>query len=215
MSVPRRLSTLSCPTRCQEGERCTPASWCSPKSWTICPGTVSVAAWPAATTRSSRSPASIAAWRSLNSPTDPACATSRLARPPPKLYHMGIRGRVSRNTLAHAVRGWQPTSRSASSTPPVVCMPTTTFPAAPSTRSSTIDLCLFPWAPFRSTKAAVKLHTLLDLHGSIPAFIHICDGKLHDVNVMDMLLPEAFYIMDRPYLDFRPSPSPAPEASSS
>ncbi len=72
--------------------------------------------------------------------------------------------------------------------------------------SSTIDLCLslFPWAPFRKTKGAVKLHTLLDLHGHIPAFIHISDGKLHDVNVMDMLLPEAgaFYIMDRAYLDF-------------
>ena len=72
--------------------------------------------------------------------------------------------------------------------------------------SSTIDLCLslFPWASFRKTKSAVKLHTLLDLHGNIPAFIHISDGKLHDVNVMDMLLPEigAVYIMDRAYLDF-------------
>ena len=72
--------------------------------------------------------------------------------------------------------------------------------------STTIDLCLsvFPWAPFRSTKAAVKLHTLLDLRGSIPSFIFISDGKLHDVNVLDQLVPEpgAFYMMDRGYLDF-------------
>jgi hypothetical protein len=72
--------------------------------------------------------------------------------------------------------------------------------------ASTIDLCLsvFPWAPFRSTKAAIKLHTLLDLRGNIPSFIHISDGKLHDVNVLDLLLPEpgAFYIMDRGYIDF-------------
>ena len=72
--------------------------------------------------------------------------------------------------------------------------------------STTIDLCLslFPWAPFRETKAAIKLHTLLDLRGAIPAFIFISDGKLHDVNVLDILLPEpgAFYVMDRGYLDF-------------
>ena len=72
--------------------------------------------------------------------------------------------------------------------------------------SSTIDLCLsvFPWALFRSTKSAVKLHTLLDLRGNIPTFIHISEGKLHDVNVLDILVPEAgaFYIMDRGYLDF-------------
>ena len=72
--------------------------------------------------------------------------------------------------------------------------------------ATTIDLCLsmFPWAPIRSTKAAVKLHTLLDLRGSIPTFIHISDGKMHDVNVLDLLLIEAgaFYIMDRGYLDF-------------
>ena len=72
--------------------------------------------------------------------------------------------------------------------------------------SSTIDLCLsvFPWAPFRSTKAAIKLHTLLDLRGSIPSFIHISDGKMHDVRVLDLLEPEpgAFYVMDRGYLDF-------------
>ena len=72
--------------------------------------------------------------------------------------------------------------------------------------STTIDLCLtlFPWAPFRSTKAAIKLHTLIDLRGNIPSFVHISDGKLHDVNVLDQLLPEAgaFYVMDRGYLDF-------------
>ena len=72
--------------------------------------------------------------------------------------------------------------------------------------SSTIDLCLslFPWAPFRSTKAAVKLHTLLDLRGNIPAFIHISDGKLHDVNILDQLLPEigASISWTGPYLNF-------------
>jgi len=72
--------------------------------------------------------------------------------------------------------------------------------------STTIDLCLsvFPWAHFRTTKAAVKMHTLLDLRGSIPSFIHISDGKLHDVNALDMLLPEpgAIYVMDRGYVDF-------------
>ncbi len=69
-----------------------------------------------------------------------------------------------------------------------------------------VDLCLsvFPWAPFRSTKAAIKLHTLLDLRGNIPTFLHISDGKLHDVNVLDLLVPEpgAFYVMDRVYIDF-------------
>ena len=72
--------------------------------------------------------------------------------------------------------------------------------------STLIDLCLsvFPWASFRTTKAAIKLHTLLDLRGNIPTFTHISDGKLHDVSVLDLLLPEpgAFYIMDRDYLDF-------------
>jgi hypothetical protein len=72
--------------------------------------------------------------------------------------------------------------------------------------STTIDLCLslFPWAHFRSTKAAVKMHTLLDLRGNIPSFIHISDGKLHDVHALDLLLPEAgaIYVMDRGYVDF-------------
>jgi hypothetical protein len=63
---------------------------------------------------------------------------------------------------------------------------------------------VFPWAPFRSTKAAIKLHTLLDLRGNIPSFIFICDGKMHDVKILDHLVPEpaAFYIMDRGYVDF-------------
>jgi hypothetical protein len=72
--------------------------------------------------------------------------------------------------------------------------------------TTTIDLCLsvFPWAPFRSAKAAVKLHTLLDLRGNIPVFIHISDGKMHEVNILDQLEPEpgAFYIVDRGFLDF-------------
>jgi transposase len=72
--------------------------------------------------------------------------------------------------------------------------------------STTIDLCLalFPWAPFRSTKAAVKLHTLIDLRGNIPSFIEITDGKVHDVNALDLLIPEAgaYYVMDRGYVDF-------------
>jgi hypothetical protein len=72
--------------------------------------------------------------------------------------------------------------------------------------STTIDLCLslFPWAHFRSTKAAVKMHTLLDLRGNIPSFIHISDGKLHDVHALDMIVPEAgaIYVMDRGYVDF-------------
>ncbi len=72
--------------------------------------------------------------------------------------------------------------------------------------STTIDLCLsvFPWAHFRSTKSAVKMHTLLDLRGNIPSFIHISDGKLHDVHALDMLIPEpgAIYVMDRGYIDF-------------
>jgi hypothetical protein len=65
-------------------------------------------------------------------------------------------------------------------------------------------LSVFPWAPFRSTRAAVKLHTLLDLRGNIPSFIHISDGKMHEVNVLDLLLPEpvAYYVMDRGYRDF-------------
>jgi hypothetical protein len=132
-----------------------------------------------------------------------------------KLYHMGIRSVVSRNTLANAnaVRDWRIYADYAQSLigiarslyidePFGVDLNETVY----ALDATTIDLCLsvFPWAPFRSTKAAVKLHTLLDLRGNIPSFIHISDGKLHDVNVLDQLIPEpgAFYIMDRGYVDF-------------
>jgi hypothetical protein len=132
-----------------------------------------------------------------------------------KLYHMGIRSRVSRSTLADAneVRDWRIYAEFAQSLIGIarrlyageafgVDLKDTVY----ALDASTIDLCLsvFPWAPFRSTKAAIKLHTLLDLRGNIPTFLHISDGTLHDVNVLDLLLPEpgAFYIMDRGYLDF-------------
>lgn len=131
-----------------------------------------------------------------------------------KLYHMGIRSRVSRSTLADAneVRDWRIYAEFAQSLIGIarrlyageafgVDLKDTVY----ALDASTIDLCLsvFPWAPFRSTKAAIKLHTLLDLRGNIPTFLHISDGTLHDVNVLDLLLPEpgAFYIMDRGYLD--------------
>lgn len=132
-----------------------------------------------------------------------------------KLYHMGIRARVSRSTLADAneVRDWRIHAEFAQS---LIGIARPLYAAEPfgvdlretvyALDASTIDLCLsvFPWAPFRSTKAAIKLHTLLDLRGNIPTFLHISDGKLHDVNALDLLLPEpgAFYIMDRGYLDF-------------
>ncbi len=132
-----------------------------------------------------------------------------------KLYHMGIRSKVSRNILANAnnTRDWRiyadlaqsliNTARSLYINDDFGLELTNTVYALD---SSTMDLCLssFPWASFRRDKGAVKLHTLLDLRGSIPTFIHISDGKLHDVNILDKLLPEpgAFYIMDRAYLDF-------------
>ena len=132
-----------------------------------------------------------------------------------KLYHMGLRSPVARNTLANAnaVRDWRIYADFAQSLigiarrlyaeePFGVDLKQTVY----ALDASTIDLCLsvFAWAPFRSTKAAVKLHTLLDLRGNIPTFVHISDGKLHDVNVLDLLLPEpgAFYVMDRGYLDY-------------
>ena len=132
-----------------------------------------------------------------------------------KLYHMGIRGQVSRNTLAHAnaVRDWRIYADFAQrligiarglyvDEPFGVDLSNTAY-ALDSTMIN-LSLSLFPWAPFRSTKAAVKMHTLLDLRGNIPSFIHISDGKLHDVNILDQLIPEAgaFYIMDRGYIDF-------------
>ncbi len=132
-----------------------------------------------------------------------------------KLYHLGIRSQVSRNTLANAnaTRDWRiycefaqgliRTARGLYVDEPFGLDLQDTVYALDAT---TIDLCLsvFPWAPFRSTKAAIKLHTLLDLRGNIPSFIFISDGKLHEVNVLDQLLPEpgAFYVMDRGYLDF-------------
>jgi len=133
-----------------------------------------------------------------------------------KLYHMGIRGKVSRNTLAHAneIRDWRIYADLAQQLIPMaralyvkedfgVELDQTVY----ALDATTIDLCLsvFPWAHFQKTKAAIKLHTLLDLRGNIPTFIHISDGKLHDVNVLDVLLPEpgSFYIMDRGYLDYR------------
>jgi hypothetical protein len=132
-----------------------------------------------------------------------------------KLYHLGIRGSVARSTLADAneARDWRIHAEVAQhliriarrlyvDEPFGVDLKNTVY----ALDSTTIDLCLtlFPWAPFRSTKAAIKLHTLIDLRGNIPSFIHISDGKLHDVNVLDELLPEpgAFYVMDRGYLDF-------------
>jgi hypothetical protein len=132
-----------------------------------------------------------------------------------KLYHMGIRGRVSRNTLANAnaTRDWRIYADFAqrligiarklyADEPFGVDLANTAY----ALDSTTIDLSLslFPWAPFRTTKAAVKMHTLLDLRGSIPSFIHISDGKLHDVNILDQLIPEAgsFYVMDRGYSDY-------------
>ena len=132
-----------------------------------------------------------------------------------KLYHMGLREPVRRSTLADAneSRDWHiyfefaqrliVKARALYVGDDFGVELTNTVYALDAT---TIDLCLsmFPWAPFRSTKAAVKLHTLLDLRGSIPTFIHISDGKLHDVNVLDLLIIEAgaYYIMDRGYLDF-------------
>jgi hypothetical protein len=131
------------------------------------------------------------------------------------LYHMGIKARVSRSTLAdgNEVRDWRIHAEFAQSLIGIACPLYADEPlgldlteTVYALDASTIDLCLsvFPWAPFRSTKVAIKLHTLLDLHGNIPTFLYISDGKLHDVNALDLLIPEpgAFYIMDRGYLDF-------------
>ena len=132
-----------------------------------------------------------------------------------KLYHMGIRGNVARNTLANAnrVRDWkiyadfaqlliQQARALYSSEPLSVDLDQSVY----ALDSTTVDLCLstFPWAKFRRAKAAVKLHTLLDLQGSIPTFIHVTDGKVHDVQILDELIPDpgAYYVMDRAYLDF-------------
>ena len=132
-----------------------------------------------------------------------------------KLYHLGFRSVIARNTLANAnaVRDWRIYAdfaqhligiarRLYADDPLSLDLDDTVY----ALDSTTIDLCfsVFPWAPFRSTKAAVKLHTLLDLRGNIPSFIFISDGKMHDVNILDQLLPEAgaFYVVDRGYVDF-------------
>src|SRR5665811_1234370 len=133
-----------------------------------------------------------------------------------RLYHMGLRCQtISRNTLANAnaTRPWQIYADFAQHLIGLARPLYATEPfgleldaAVYAFDASTIDLCLsvFAWAPFRSSKAAIKLHTLLDLRGNIPTFIHISDGKMHEVNILDQLLPEpgAFYIMDRGFLDF-------------
>ena len=132
-----------------------------------------------------------------------------------KLFHMGMKASPARSTLADALerRDWRIYHALAqrliarakalyAQDPSVLGLDASVY----ALDSTTIDLCLslFDWAPFRSTKAAVKLHTLLDLRGSIPTFLHISDGKLHDVNVLDILPIEAgaFYVMDRGYVDF-------------
>ncbi len=133
----------------------------------------------------------------------------------PKLYHMGIRGRVARSTLADAneTRDWRiyadfaqvliAIAKPLYATEPFGVDLAATVYAFDST---TIDLCLalFPWARFRQTKGAIKLHTLLDLRGNIPEVVYISDGKLHDVKALDVLvlLPGAYYVLDRGYLDF-------------
>ena len=132
-----------------------------------------------------------------------------------KLYHMGFRSRIARSTLADAneTHDWRifadfaqhliATARPLYVGDPIGLDLDASLYALDST---TIDLCLslFPWARFRRHKAAVKMHTLLDLHGNIPTFIGITDGKVHDVNMLDAIVPEAgaFYVMDRGYVDF-------------
>jgi hypothetical protein len=135
---------------------------------------------------------------------------------PEKLYHLGFRGRIARATLADAneTRDWRIYADFAqslihiarpmyASDPLGVDLDATVY----ALDSTTIDLCLsvFPWAGFRQQKAAVKMHTLLDLRGSIPTFIEVSDGKRHDVHLLDQIVaePGAFYVMDRAYLDFK------------
>jgi len=140
-----------------------------------------------------------------------ACLSAQTA----KLYHMGFREPIRRSTLAEAneARDWriyaefaqrliaQARRLYASET-----LGADLINSVYALDSTTIDLCMsvFPWAHFRSTKSAVKMHTLLDLRGNIPSFIHISNGKLHDVHALDMLIPEpgAIYVMDRGYIDF-------------
>jgi hypothetical protein len=140
-----------------------------------------------------------------------ACLSAQAA----KLYHMGLREPVRRSTLADAneSRDWRIYAEFAQ------CLITRARQLYAQDRfaldleqtvfaldSTTIDLCrsVFPWAALCSTQAAVKLHALLDLRGAIPSFVHVSDGRLHDVRILDLLLPEAgaFYVMDRAYVDF-------------
>ena len=132
-----------------------------------------------------------------------------------KLYHMGFRSKVARSTLADAneSRDWRIYADFAQV---LIAIARPLYASDPidvdldqslyALDSTTIDLCLslFPWAKFRKHKAAVKMHTPLDLHGNIPTFIHITEGRVHDVNILDEFLPEAgaFYVMDRGYIDF-------------
>jgi len=133
-----------------------------------------------------------------------------------KLYHMGFRGKVARSTLADAneSRDWRIYADFAQV---LIAIARPLYAHDPigvdldqslyALDSTTIDLCLslFPWAKFRRHKAAVKMHTLLDLRGNIPTFIRITAGKVHDVNILDQIMPEAgaFYVMDRAYVDFQ------------
>jgi hypothetical protein len=132
-----------------------------------------------------------------------------------KLYHMGVRGNISRNTLSNAnrTRDWRIYADFAQI---LIAQARTLYAdedlgldldaTVYALDASTIDLCLsmFPWARFRKAKGAVKIHTLINLQGNIPEFILISDGKLHDVNALDYLIPTpgAYYVMDRGYLDF-------------
>jgi hypothetical protein len=133
-----------------------------------------------------------------------------------KLYHLGLRSMVARNTLANAnaVRDWRIYADFAQSLISIARPLYVNDPFGVDLKdtvyaldATTIDLCLsvFPWAPFQQTKAAIRLHTLLDLRGNIPAFIHISDGKFGEVAVLDQLEPEAgaFYVMDRGFHDFK------------
>lgn len=133
-----------------------------------------------------------------------------------KLYHMGFRQEIKRSSLADAneLRTWRIHAEFAQR---LIAQARKLYVGealdfelentAYALDSTTIDLCLsmFPWAPFRTAKAAVKMHTMLNLRGNIPTFIHISDGKLHDVNLLDVLVPEAgaICVMDRDYLDFK------------
>jgi hypothetical protein len=132
-----------------------------------------------------------------------------------KLYHLGFRISVARSTLADAneSRDWRIFADFAQALIVTArwlyareAMGVDLEQSLYALDSTTIDLCLalFPWARFRRRKAAVKMHTLLDLRGNIPAFVHVTDGKVHDVNVLDQIVPEAgaFYVMDRAYIDF-------------